>query len=153
MSAAAAMTGADERLLTFEVSGGLFALPIDGVLEVVEMCQVACIPTMPTEVGGVVNYHGDALPLLTWSSLCGIETTGQPANFLVITDRGSDVARLGVPVDRVNGLVDGGAPAALGNEIVAERRSIDGRVASLLDPRQLVARAKKVIESSFDQRS
>ncbi len=153
MSPAASITGADERLLTFEVSDSLYALPIDGVLEVAEMCRVACIPTMPTSVGGVVNYHGDALPVLSWSSLCDIETTGQPANFLVITDRGSDVARLGIPVDRVTGLVDGSAPAAEGNEIVAERRSIDGHIASLLDPCQLVARAKKVIESSLDQRS
>ena len=153
MSPAASITGADERLLTFEVSDSLYALPIDGVLEVAEMCRVACIPTMPTSVGGVVNYHGDALPVLSWSSLCDIETTGQPANFLVITDRGSDVARLGISVDRVTGLVDGGAPAAEGNEIVAERRSIDGRIASLLDPHQLVARAKKVIESCLDQRS
>ncbi len=153
MSPTEQVTGADERLLTFEVAGGLYALPIDGVLEVAEMGRVACIPTLPTHVGGVVNYHGDALPVLSWSSLFDIETTGQPANFLVITDRGSDIARLGISVDRVTGLVDGGAPAAEGNEIVAERRSIDGRVASLLDPRQLVARAKKVIASSLDQRS
>ena len=153
MSASAPITGADERLLTFEVSGGLYALPIDGVLEVAEICRVACIPTMPAHVGGVVNYHGDALPVLSWSSLCGIEATDQPGNFLVITDRGSDVARLGIAVDRVTGLVDGSAPAAAGNEIVAERRSINGRIASLLDPRQLVARAQSVIESSSDQRT
>ncbi len=153
MNGAAMITGADERLLTFEVSGGLYALPIDGVLEVAEMCRVACIPSIAANVGGVVNYHGDALPLLSWSSLSEIENSVQPANFLVITDRGSDVARLGIPVDRVTGLVDGSAPTAQGNEIVAERRSINGRIASLLDPRQLVARAKRVIESSLDQRT
>lgn len=153
MSAAGPITGADERLLTFEVSGGLFALPIDGVLEVSEMCEIACIPSMPASVGGVVNYHGDALPVLTWSSLGGIENSEQPANFLVITNRGGDVARLGILVDRVTGLVDGGVPAANENEIVAERRSINGRVASLLDPSQLVEVAKRVIASSFDQRT
>ena len=145
--------GADDRLLTFEVSGGLFALPIDGILEVAEMCDVACIPSMPASVGGVVNYHGDALPMLSWSSLGDIENSAQPASFLVITDRGSDVARLGISVDRIIGLVDGSATAAEENKIVAERRSINGRIASLLDPRQLVARAKRVIASSLDQRS
>ena len=153
MNAAGSMTGADQRLLTFEVAGGLFALPIDGVLEVAEMCRVACIPCMPASVGGVVNYHGDALPVLSWASLGEIANATEPANFLVITDRGSDVARLGISVDRITGLVDGSAPAAEGNEIVAERRSINGRIASLLDPSQLVARAKSVIASSADQRN
>jgi len=91
--------------------------------------------------------------VLSWLSLCGIETSGQEANFLVITDRGSDVPRLGISVDRIAGLVNGRAPAAEGNEIVAERRSIDGRIASVLDPRQIVERAKTVIESSLDQRT
>lgn len=153
MSPARALPGADERLLTFEISDGLYALPIDGVLEVAEMCRVACIPSMRRDVAGVVNYHGDALPVLSWLSLCGIETSGQEANFLVITDRGSDVPRLGISVDRIAGLVNGRAPAAEGNEIVAERRSIDGRIASVLDPRQIVERAKTVIESSLDQRT
>jgi hypothetical protein len=33
---------------------------------------------------------------------------------------------------------------------VAERRSIDGRVANILDPARLVAKAKSVIEREFD---
>jgi purine-binding chemotaxis protein CheW len=151
MSATGALSGAAERLLTFEVAGGLFALPIEGVLEVVDMGRVTCIPTMPTEVGGVVNYHGDALPLLRSPSILDVDgaAVAEPSSFLVITDRGSDAARLGVPVDRVLGLVDGSAARSGSGEVVAERRSIDGRVASVLDPKQLVDKARNVIENSF----
>ncbi len=151
MNATTSLGGAAKRLLTFEIAGGLYALPIEGVLEVVDMGRVTCIPTMPTEVGGVVNYHGDALPVISTPSLLETDSDGplEASNFLVITDRGSDAARLGVPVDRVLGIVDGSAASSGGTHVVAERRSIDGRVASLLDPQQLIAKARNVIERSF----
>jgi chemotaxis signal transduction protein len=141
----------DARLLTFEVSGALYALPISGVLEVMEPAGVASIPTLPRELAGVINYHGDALPVLWPQSLLGLDAPDRaPGNVLVMTDRHGDAARLGIPIDRVLGLVAGSVPtAAAGDDAVVERRSIDGRVASVLDPRRLVAKAKEVIEASL----
>jgi len=146
---------ADERLLTFEVAGEFYALPIGGVLEVAEPSRMTCIPTLPTRIGGVINYHGDALPVVHSSQLFEIDESKQPdpASVLVVTDRSGDAARLGVPVDRVLGLVDG--PAATPVEVgpIAERRSIAGRVANVLDPPQLVAHARAIIECSLGEKS
>ena len=44
------MTGGEERLLTFEIGGLLFAMPIAGVLEVAEMGETACVPGVPPDV-------------------------------------------------------------------------------------------------------
>jgi hypothetical protein len=52
----------------------------------------------------------------------------------------------------VLGLVDGAAAAMSGAKVVAERRSIQGRVASVLDPQRLVSQARDVIESSLGRR-
>ncbi len=60
---------AEDRLLTFELAGDFYAIPIAGVLEVADAGHVTCIPSLPTSVGGVINYHGDALPVLGCSSL------------------------------------------------------------------------------------
>jgi len=154
MSEAAVMSGADQRLLTFELAGALYALPIDGVLEVAEASRVTCIPTLPTQIGGVVNYHGDALPVVRCSSLFPVDESElcEPSNILVITDRAGDAPRLGLPVDRVLGLVDGHAAGALPADALWERRSIEGRVASVIDPKRLVAQAREVIESSVGRR-
>jgi len=151
MSAPASIPSAEERLLTFEVAGVFYAIPIAGVLEVAEISRVACIPTLPTCVGGVINYHGDALPVLRRSSLFEVDesTLCEPSNVLVIAGRIGDGARLGVPVDRVLGLVEGVAASVSGTKAVAERRSIQGRVASVLDSQRLVSRARDVIESSL----
>jgi chemotaxis signal transduction protein len=145
---------AEDRLLMFEVAGNFYAMPIAGVLEVADAGRVTCIPTLPTSVGGVINYHGDALPVLNCSSLFDVDDSelGEPGSILVISGRVGESARLGIPVDRVLGLVDGAAAATSGAKVVAERRSIQGRVASVLDPQRLVSQARDVIESSLGRK-
>ena len=73
----------------------------------------------------------------------------EPTHILVVTDRAGDVPRLGLPVDRVLGFVDGHGADALPADALWERRSIEGRVASVIDPKRLVVQARKVIESSL----
>ena len=154
MSASVENPCAEDRLLTFEVAGDLYAMPIAGVLEVADAGRVTCIPTLPTSMGGVINYHGDALPVLNCSSLFEVNESeiGEPSSILVISGCAGESARLGIPIDRVLGLVDGVAAAMSGAKVVAERRSIQGRVASVLDPQRLVSQARDVIESSLGRR-
>ena len=154
MSASVENLRAEDRLLTFEVAGDLYAIPIAGVLEVADAGRVTCIPTLPTRIGGVINHHGDALPVLNCSSLFEVNESelGEPSSVLVISERAGESARLGIPIDRVLGLVDGAAAAMSGAKAVAERRSIQGRVASVLDPSRLVSQARDVIESSLGRR-
>lgn len=149
MSAASA----GERLLTFEVGASLFAIPIEGVLEVAEHSGEACVPTVPADVACVINYRGDALPVVRRARILELEDdAAEPTeHVLVVTDRRSAVPRLGLAVDRVLGLVDGGAPVTSGPSVVAARRQIGGRVACVLDPARIVARAREVIEGSLER--
>jgi chemotaxis signal transduction protein len=79
----------------------------------------------------------------------GERCEGQPTilrqQVLVISDRDDGSAMLGMPVDRVIGLVDGVAPTGRSHDVVVERRPLDGRVVSVLDPRRLVERAAEII--------
>jgi hypothetical protein len=77
----------------------------------------------------------------------------EPSNILVITDRAGDAPRLGLSVDCVLGLVDGHAAEGLPADALWERRSIDGRVASVIDPKRLVAQAREVIENSVGRKA
>lgn len=144
----AAFQAFEERLLTFEVGASLYALPISNVIEVTEVGALACIPMLPAATGGVVNLHGDALPVIHRCELFGVAEAGlpAPAHLLVVAVRPDPVARLGVPVDRIAGLVDGSGAASASGELVAERRPLGGRVVGILDPRVLVARARQAIE-------
>jgi chemotaxis signal transduction protein len=140
-----------ERLLTFEVAGSIYALPIACVVEVSEVGPLACIPLLPLHTAGVVNYHGDALPVLRRSALLGVDEAAlpEPHHVLVLAARPTGGPRLGLPVDRIVGLVDGAPAAAGGADLVAEQRSIDGRVVFVLDPSRLVDSARTVIEHSL----
>jgi chemotaxis signal transduction protein len=148
----AAALAFEERLLTFEVGGSLYAIPIANVIEVAEVEELACIPMLPAATGGVVNLHGDALPVIRRSQLFGVDEAGlpAPAHLLVVAGRPDQVARLGVPVDRIAGLVDGSGAASGSGELVAERRPLGGRVVGIVDPRVLVARAREAIERGLE---
>lgn len=142
--------GEQERLLAFEVAGSLYALPIGCVVEVGEVAPLACVPSLPARVGGVMNHHGDALPVLQRGVLLGVDedSLAEPAHVLAVTARSAGGPRLGVPVDRIVGFIDGAPATARGDDPVAERRVSDGRVLFVLDPQRLVARAKDQIEHS-----
>jgi len=142
-----------DRLLSFEIQGQLFAMPIAGVLEVADMHTHSCIPSLPRSVASVVNYRGDALPVVRREHLLDLAPAregdnGKPEHILVLTDSRTDTARLGLDVDRVLGFIDGPGANARGSDPVAERRPEQGRVAHILDPACLIERARNVIEDS-----
>ena len=142
------------RLLTFEVGAAAYALPIADVVEVADVGRTACIPTLPWRVAGVMNHHGDALPVIRREALFELDGSDlpEPEHLLVVGDGPGDAGRLGVPVDRVLGLADGPAPVRA-TELVAERRPIDGRVVHILSTSQLFARAAQAIEGAVERAS
>ncbi len=151
MSGQPAALDMQERLLTFEVGGSIYALPIACVLEVTEVATMACIPMFPPTTAGAINHHGDALPVMRRGALLDVREAElpEPGHILVIAPGPAGGARLGMPVDRIVGLVDGPGAVAHGSDAVAERRQIDDRVVSVLDPQRLMARAREEIERSL----
>lgn len=150
MSAPETIPLADGRLITFEVGGVFYALPIAAVAEVTDVARVAAVPGVPRGVAGVMNYHGDALPVLERGALLpgsAIEETS-PSHLLVLAECPDDASRYGLGVDSICGLTDGAAATAFGDDPVAERRPIEGRIVNILDPKRLLARAVEVIEQS-----
>jgi chemotaxis signal transduction protein len=138
----------EEKLVTFEVGGAAYALPIRDVLEVAEVGRAALVPTLPREVGGVVNHHGDALPVLARGTLFAAAAAGAPParHLLVLAGRPGDAAgKLGLPVDRILGIVPGRGGSARAADGVVERRPMDGRVVSILDTKRLLERAAAAI--------
>lgn len=184
MSATAfAVAGAD-RLLTFLFDGVRYAVPIAWVLEVAEKDRVTSVPSLALPIGGVMNWHGEALPLIATELLLGCDrdeagatpfgaatTVGYAQEqVLVLAEKPGSTACLGMPVDRVIGLVDdsentiadtthvtatgeaggqvGKSMGRGGDGLIVERRPIDGRIVHVLSPAVLVARGGEVVESA-----
>lgn len=146
-----------DGLLTFEVAGSVYALPIADVLEVTELGRLAAVPMLGTGVGGVMNLHGDALPVVDAAALFGVDrAAAKPSHVLVIADARGEQACMGLPVDGVLGLAHGEAvparPArgahAQDGDWIAQRRPIGGRVVSIVDTGRLRDRAVESIGDS-----
>ena len=122
-------------------------------IEVVEQAGVSCVPTVSRDHCGIMNWHGEALPVVAPHLLLGGDpvsphTPGQIQQYLVVSGRPDASVPLGLPIDFVSGLVDGEPGRPHDNEVVVERRPVDGRVVRVIDPQRLVARAAEVIERS-----
>jgi purine-binding chemotaxis protein CheW len=139
-----------ERLLSFEVGGSVYALPIADVAEVTEPGRIVAVPTLPLHVGGVMNHQGDALPIVHRNVLFEVATErlAEPRHVLVLARSPEDRGALGIPIDRILGLVEGAGGVARGADAVVDRRPIEGRVVSVLDARRLLERAAEAIEAS-----
>ena len=165
MSASAEYAGADEdRLLMFLFEDVQYALPIAWVVEVAEKNRVTSVPSLALPVGGVMNWNGEALPLVATELLLGRDRDEADATpfgaattvgyaqvqVLVLAANPGSVARIGIPVDRVIGLFDGRIENSrpMGDTLVVERRPLDGRIVHILDPVCLVARGSEVVESA-----
>jgi chemotaxis signal transduction protein len=153
-----------DGLLMFLFENIQYALPIAWVVEVAEKDRVTSVPSLALPVGGVMNWHGEALPLMATELLLGRDrdeagatpfgaatTVGYAQEqVLVVSAKPGSPARMGMPVDRVIGLVQGegasGRPAT--GELIIERRPVEGRIVHILDPAALVARGEEVIESA-----
>jgi chemotaxis signal transduction protein len=140
-----------QRLALFEVAGVAYALPIADVLEVIESGPMAGIPGLPRGLAGVMNHHGDALPVVSRQALFEVsgEELSSPQHVLVLAERGAEAGRLGIPVDRVVGLADAVVGTAQSPGLVVERLSLRGRLTSVVDARRLLQRAAALIEVSM----
>jgi chemotaxis signal transduction protein len=146
----------ESRLLSFEVGGSVFALPIVEVLEVSEVTPIVSIPTLGRTRGGVMNHRGDAIPVLSLRVLLesdwnfddsAADEPGLGGKHLLVLARDDDRSpKLGVPVDRVRGLISVPAESRKCEGIVLERFILDEREIVVIDSRQLMARATSVIE-------
>ena len=146
----------ESRLLSFEAEGVLFALPISEILEVSESTPISSIPTLERWCGGVMNHRGDALPVFSLRVLVGSDVSFDDSlspgmdlagEHLLVLSRGEDhSAELGLPVDSVRELVDTPVESEKCEGIVRERFYLEERAVVVIDSRQLMARAKSVIE-------
>jgi chemotaxis-related protein WspB len=138
------------RVLLFEIGGTAYALPISEVLEVAEVGRFWGVPTLPARVAGIMNHHGDPLPVVAREELFEGTATDlpDPQNVLLIGSGEGESGRLGVPVDRVLGLVDSEISPGPSSNLDIERRPVRGRIVAFVDARRLLEHASRAINGT-----
>jgi purine-binding chemotaxis protein CheW len=94
----------DSQLVTFEIAGRSFGLPVEHVVEVIRMVAITPVPAAEPWVAGVIDVRGQTVPMLDLHARFG----GSPEPYglatpIVIAGHGSRL--LGVIVDAVTGIL------------------------------------------------
>lgn len=127
----------------------LFAVRGHDVQEVVRLPALAPVAEVPAHVAGLANLRGDLVPVIDLAMRLGYEPMPlDPAQAVVILSRGT--RRVGFVVDRVVGFENiadeqvSDAPEApagvvpLDDRVVRRIAQVGGRVATLLDPQDVL---------------
>lgn len=141
---------ATRRFMTFRVAGGLYAIPAEGVREVVRPPVLARVPLAPKALLGLGNLRGSVLPVASLGLLLGrADREIEERTRVVVLDGKSP---FGIIVDEVDALVDvatasigaaeAGAYAADGDILAGVFQTADeGREVRILDIHAVLAKA------------
>jgi len=132
-------------VVLFRSGGEQVAVPVDAVREAAPQCPAVPLPHAPPFVLGVINLHGEILPLLDLANLLEAKGSTQPKEIIVLRlGAGIDCA---VPADSsgqcfmvrkdsvepVERLGKGELPPWIRGLL-----RVDGRTATLIDPERLL---------------
>ncbi|MCA3244291.1 MAG: chemotaxis protein CheW [Alphaproteobacteria bacterium] len=90
-----------QQLVTFELFGEIFALPILDVREIIRPTAITPVPQAPAFVEGVINLRGQIIPVVDLRKRFGLaaENTTEETRIIVVELSGSMV--IGLIVDSV----------------------------------------------------
>ncbi len=89
-------------LLTFEVAGQSYGVPVTNVVRIIEMVTITGLPNAPDVIQGIINLHGKAVPIMDLRRRFALPV--QPYGLhtpIILVDIG-DEQIIGLVVDRVD---------------------------------------------------
>ena len=95
--------------LIFTVDGATYALGIRAVREIVELCEITPVPTLPPAVRGVINLRGTVIPVIDLSIRFGFgESRAGRTTCIVVVEAELDgeASVAGLLVDLVSDVAD-----------------------------------------------
>ena len=135
---AATSAPAETTYVRMALGEEMYALPVDTVLEVADLGEVAPVPGAPGAVLGVCNLRGNVLPVVDARLLLGAAESGAVAGRLVVTEEGG--RRVGLAVDAVTDVGPlPGAPEPTEAEHLNGAVIVEGRLVGFLALDSLLA--------------
>lgn len=131
------------QLLTFQIDGAPYALPVERVREIVRIRPITPVPRVPSEVRGVISLRGEIVQVVDLRMRLGVAPIEpmRSSRIIVVHDGEGQVA--GVLVDAVTAVLrvppDSILPAATGESGAVEALCPRGEeFVSLIDLSQVL---------------
>jgi len=149
--AAGSPVGGSGTHLLFRRQAQLFAVSVVDVTEMIEIPETTRVPAAASVVVGVINHHGDILPVLNINTLLDItNTTNQPLTtgtigFIV----GEGEGRMVVPIDATLGLVLLPPEGEHGEGLIQKTVVVEDQVIAVLDVDLLMSTVETAVTGAW----
>ncbi|MDD6058076.1 MAG: chemotaxis protein CheW [Clostridiales bacterium] len=135
------------QVLTFEMHGITFGIPVEEVVTIETQHNVMPIPGASPHVHGIMNLHGEIIAVYDLASKFHYGTL-PIANILVV---GMDGMKIGMEVERVNSILELGNDEIIpmpkimhaGNTCLHEVASTQKKLIVMLDVKQLLSEEER----------
>jgi len=93
------------QLLTFQVDGAPYALPVERVREIVRMRPITPVPRVPVEVRGVISLRGEIVQVVDLRMRLGLPAIEPLRSSRIVVVHGESGQVAGVLVDAVTAVL------------------------------------------------
>ncbi len=94
-------------LLTFEIAGQDYALPVTDVVRIIEMVTLTHLPNAPDAIQGIINLQGKAIPVMDLRRRFGLPPQDYGLHTpIILTDVDQGSHTLGLIVDEVAQVIE-----------------------------------------------
>lgn len=94
------------QLVSFEIGGEEYAIPIQAVQEINRMMPMTRVPHSSADVEGVINLRGRIIPVIDLRRRFGLQhSAGDVESRIVVVEVGEDKRVIGFTVDRVHEVI------------------------------------------------
>jgi purine-binding chemotaxis protein CheW len=90
------------QLLTFTLNGAAYGISLKDVESIETKMEVLAIPTSPAHIRGIINLHGNIVPVYSLVSRFG-QANMEVGNIIVVR---SDDVRVGLEVEQVKEIIN-----------------------------------------------
>lgn len=126
----------NEKLLLFELEGGLYSVPISSVLEIQRAPEITTLPRTPSWLRGIANLRGSIISIVDLRCLLGMKA-GERDRYVIIVRSHRTALITGLLVNRVLGFraldVHGPTDVHSGSHCVIRVANLQDQTVAVLD--------------------
>lgn len=90
--------------LSFRLGKEIYAAHVSRTLKILQLSEITKVPNAPRNMKGVINHHGNVLPVIDLNQTFGLDETEKTKNTCIIilsVDKDDEQVNIGAIVDEV----------------------------------------------------